>query len=217
MSETQTVLHCIGGLGTDRMVFDGLNIAGTRLEILDWLPHKKGESLERYAVRMAEAASLSDEFNLLGVSFGGMLATEIAKSRKPKKLFLLSSIQTAAEVPRFYRTVGNLKTHHLMPARLLKSSNLLSRFFFGVNAQKDHSVFREILDKTDPAFLRWALDSILRWENQEKIPAIKIHGTHDRILGFHEATHSINKAGHFMIHTHAKEISSIIEKELFKS
>jgi len=215
MNKTKTVLYCIGGLGTDRMVFDGLNIPGVELEILDWLPHSNGERLERYAERMAEEAAFPEEFNLLGVSFGGMLATEIAKALKPKNLFLLSSIQTASEVPRFYRTVGNLKTHHLMPARLLKSSNLLSRFFFGVNAKKDHHVFRDILDKTDPAFLRWALDAILRWENREKIAAVKIHGTHDRILGFHEASYSIENAGHFMIHTHAEEISTIIKKELF--
>jgi len=197
------------------MVFDGLKIPGVELKILDWLKHEKRESLKSYAARMAHTAAFPEEFNLLGVSFGGMLATEIAKTQQPNKLFLLSSIQTAAEVPLFYRTVGNLKTHHLMPARLLKSSNLLSRFFFGVNAKKDHNVFTNILEQTDPAFLRWALDSILRWKNQEVISAIKIHGTQDRILGYHDAVHSIEGAGHFMIHTHSAEISSIVEHELF--
>jgi len=215
MSKTKTVLYCIGGLGTDRMVFDALRIPNVELRVLDWLPHQKKESLKSYAARMAKSADFPKEYHLLGVSFGGMLATEIAKAHAPNKLFLLSSIQTAAEVPRFYRTVGGLKTHHLMPARLLKSSNLLSRFFFGVNAEKDHNVFRNILDKTDPAFLRWALDSILLWENQERLPAIKIHGTQDRILGISNANHKIEGAGHFMIHTHAVKISSIVQQELF--
>lgn len=88
MTKTKTILYCIGGLGTDRTVFSALNILGVSLKVLDWLPHHKRESLESYAQRLAASADFPTDYYLLGVSFGGMLATEIAKKQPPKKLFL---------------------------------------------------------------------------------------------------------------------------------
>jgi len=213
LTNDNTKLYCIGGLGTDRTVFDALNIPAVELIVINWLTHRKNETLEDYAKRMANSISFPEDYFLLGVSFGGMLTIEIAKIRPPKKLFLLSSIRTTRELPLFYRIVGNLKSHYLIPVSLLKSSNVLSRFFFGVN-DKHQKTFKHILNNTDPHFLRWALDSILGWRNQDAPQAVLIHGNKDKIFSAKNPNYLVDGAGHFMIRSHAEELAQIIEKEL---
>ena len=70
--------YCISGLGADHRLFSRLNLPGLSLYDLPWLPNQPDEPIAHYADRM-KAAIRHDNPILLGVSFGGMMAIEIAK------------------------------------------------------------------------------------------------------------------------------------------
>jgi surfactin synthase thioesterase subunit len=69
-------IYFISGLGADRTVFKNLTFRkGTQIHYPDRIPPVKKELLRSYAHRIAESIDNPVPFSLIGLSFGGMLAT----------------------------------------------------------------------------------------------------------------------------------------------
>lgn len=154
---------------------------------------------------------------LVGLSFGGMMAMEIAKIIKVKKIVLLSSASNYYELPPFYKIIGALKLNRIIPKVLLKQHNMIVDYFFGISAREDKRMLKEILRDTDPHFLAWAINQILNWRNDiTSAPVIHIHGNKDRIIPIRniDLPAVIENAGHFMTMTHAKEVQMLLRKFL---
>lgn len=91
-------IYFISGLGADRRAFSKLIFSEHFPMIhLDWISPEPNESLRSYASRLALEIDSSNPFYLVGLSFGGMLATEIAKELNPIHTFLISSTPTFKE------------------------------------------------------------------------------------------------------------------------
>src|SRR5258707_139416 len=99
------VIYCISGLGTDAKIFSRLKIRGYQLIHLPWLKPRSKESMKSYAARMAAPIHHPSPV-LLGVSFGGMVAIEIAKQLPVKKTIIISSVKTLKEIPSWMRIAG---------------------------------------------------------------------------------------------------------------
>ena len=80
-------IYCISGLGADERAFSKLNIKGFELKVIRWLMPIKDETLPEYASRMRQDID-DDNPILMGLSFGGMLCTEIAKQVPVKKIII---------------------------------------------------------------------------------------------------------------------------------
>lgn len=76
-------LYLIGGLGADERVFKYLNI-NVKTQIINWILQEPNEELKSYAKRLTEQINKNEEFAILGVSFGGIIAIEMAKFIRPK-------------------------------------------------------------------------------------------------------------------------------------
>ncbi len=88
-------VYLISGLGADRTVFRNLIFSeGVKIHYLDWITPKTKESLRDYALRLAEGIDTSRTFCIMGLSFGGMLATEMTSVLKPQRTILISSISS---------------------------------------------------------------------------------------------------------------------------
>lgn len=216
LSITIMKIYCISGLGADERAFQFLDLQPHQFVYLDWIKPLVGETLPDYAQRMGQRIDTSEPYALMGFSFGGMLSVEIAKTHKPHKLFLVSSILGEKDVPALHRFAGNIKLHQLLPDNLLTSANILTMMAFGLETPASEKLLKEILQEADPFFFRWALESILRWKNQDVPEHVRIHGTKDRILPVDTAQvqYVLKGGGHFAIVDRADEISSIIKQEL---
>lgn len=207
-------IYLISGLGADRTVFKNLTFNKEHsIHYLDWIPPVKKESLRSYALRMAERINHSVPFSLVGLSFGGMLATEMADVLNPQTTVLLSSVPVKQELPKHFHLFSVLKLNKLVPALKLNYVPRLITSLFGVESRDDQIFFLELLRRTDPKFSKWAMDAILEWDRTES-PAgiVRIHGTKDRVLPIGKAKidYPIKNAGHFMVYNRAKEISKIL-------
>ncbi|GEM63300.1 hypothetical protein SF1_12820 [Sphingobacterium faecium NBRC 15299] len=211
-------IYILSGLGVDRRVFSRINFEGLPIEYLDWMYPVAQESMASYAKRLSLKITAKDPI-LIGLSFGGMMAIEIAKIIKVQKIVLLASAKGTEEIPILYRIIGGLKLNHILPNALLKKHNILLDYFFGITLKQDKLMLKQILRDTDPQFLVWAIDKILNWKN-EIISAdlIHIHGSKDRIIPIKNITPSyvIEHGGHFMTMTHAKDIELLLRKLLIK-
>jgi pimeloyl-ACP methyl ester carboxylesterase len=80
-------------------------------------------------------------------------------------------------------------------------------------------LFDRMLGDTAPAFLRWSLWALLRWEGPERTvaaPVLGLHGEKDRVLPCRlcNAGHIVSGAGHLMNVTHATEVNRLIARWL---
>lgn len=206
-------LYCLSGLGADKRFFINLENEGLTFEHMEWIEPKKNESLKQYARRMYEEHITEDQFNLIGLSFGGMVAQEIAKIKEPNQLILLSTIEGRHQLPWYFKAMGTLRTHKLLTDGMLTSNNWLSRFLFGVHSPEIGLLFNEILQESDPEYLRWAMNSILEWRNDHELRSITIHGSKDRLLPIRKnIDFRIEMGGHLMLIDHAETIGKIIKK-----
>lgn len=211
-------LYFISGLGADRHAFDRIKLS-ERFSInhIDWLEPGKNESIEHYAKRMAEYIDTSKPFALVGLSFGGIMSIEISKLFPAKKVILISSIATHTQLPWYLRFAGNLCLHKFGFVYLLKNADFMMNYVFGVHTPKMKMYLKEMIDNTSSNYLTWSLDTILKWKNETKpINAVQINGKKDKLfqLKYCQPDYEIKRGSHFMILTHAHEISQIIEKEL---
>lgn len=210
-------IYCLSGLGADKKAFQYLTIENAELIHIEWIDPLPHESLENYAQRLFEINIKDEQYNLMGLSFGGMLAQEFSKLQTPKNLILISTISSRKDLPTFLKIAGAIKLHRIIPNRLIKSVNFITRYLFGTQDPKVDKLFRQIQKDTDPSYVKWAIDAILSWNNKQQINSIRLHGDNDKLLPLkYKVDNQIKTGGHLMLIDHAAEVSSIINKQLIK-
>jgi len=148
----------------------------------------------------------------MGVSFGGMIALEIAKLMEVEKIILISSAKTSDAIPFYFKFMAMLKLQKLMPSYAIKKPNEMLFWLFGIDTVAHRNLLTSIMEDTDEIFFSWAIETISRWKNNTIVDrVIQIHGTKDRILNLQTADFIIQGGGHFMVVSRAKEISDIIK------
>ena len=210
-------VYFISGLGADKRAFQHIHLSRQFVvHHIEWIKPLKGESMNAYARRLATSIDTTQPFGLVGLSFGGMVATEMATFLNPQKVILISSTFTVRELQLPVRWIGQLRLHKLVAPSWLKGATSLVHWFFGTQNVREKKLLDQIMHDTDEAFLRWAIDVILTWKNKKR-PAncIRIHGDKDKVLPvYSDADVVIRGGGHFMVFNKAKEISGKLENSL---
>lgn len=207
-------IYLFTGLGADERVFRRLDWSGHEVIHIQWLIPLVNESIEEYAARLLP--QIKDENPIfLGVSFGGMMAVEVAKLITVQKIILISSLKTNHELPWYYRWAGRLRVHRIIPHQFLRHSNCMTNWFFGAKSPEDKDLLKIILAETDPTLLRWSLKCIVSWSNTHLHPnLLHIHGTQDKILPLRyvQADRQVKGGGHLMVLNFAEEMSAILRE-----
>lgn len=200
-------IYAISGLGADERVFKFLDL-NYKIIPLNWVDNYKNESIESYSKRLAEKIDTEEEFAILGLSFGGLIATEMNKFLNPKTTILISSIETKNELPLIYKVGGKLNFTKLIPDNLLTKSNQFVEFLFGTKKKK---LLNNIITESNPIFSKWALNALLTWQNTTRIKnVLKISGSKDKLFPPSKNALIIEKGTHFMIVDKAQEVSKLI-------
>lgn len=204
-------LYLIGGLGTDERVFKYLHL-NIKTKIIQWIEPEHKEEISAYAIRLCKQINQNEEFGIVGVSFGGIMAIEISKHIKPTKLMLISSVETKNQLPQKYLLLGKTQILKLIPNSLIKPPQPIFNFLFGA---KNKELLKEIIRDTNPKFIRWALNTIINWTNEAKSSeVIRIHGTKDKLIPLKGRAIEVKNGGHFMIVDRAEEISNLINEQM---
>ncbi|NBW38191.1 MAG: alpha/beta hydrolase [Cytophagia bacterium] len=207
-------VYLISGLGADKRVFDFVDLSGFRINHIEWIPPLHNESIELYAKRLSEQIKTSKPI-IIGVSFGGMMAVEIAKIIDTEEVVLISSAKSKYDIPLYFRIVGQLGINKILPKSFFKSINPMTYWFFGVKTHQGKDLLKKIINDTDKHFLYWAIDQIVNWRNTTSLSNLThIHGTDDRILPNRRCDFKVNNGGHLMIMDQGKEIGNLIRKIL---
>lgn len=209
-------IYCLSGLGADERIFANLHIPNTTLKHLPWQPFDKNDTMASYALKMYHLIK-ENQPTILGLSFGGMLATEIAKQCDVKKTFLVSSIKGKQEFPDLSSFIAFILKTGIVPYRLFTKPNKILFERFGAETKEEKQLLTDILKDTDPNYLKNAFKMILNWENIIIPPNLKhIHGTNDHILisGYVMPDMWVKDGTHMMIWNKASQIADWISSTL---
>jgi pimeloyl-ACP methyl ester carboxylesterase len=205
-------IYCISGLGADERIFSRLVIPGARLVHLKWLTPLENESISAYAARMLASCN-SDRPLLMGVSFGGMMAVEMAKLAPAARVILISSVKSRHELPQWMKWSGRLGLYKLLPSKPPAWVRLFGNNFLQPETQEEIQLCKEFREQVDPVYLHWAVGQIVTWRNESE-PAdwVHFHGDKDRVFpsGKVHATNLIRGGGHFMVMNRARELSELL-------
>jgi pimeloyl-ACP methyl ester carboxylesterase len=210
-------VYFISGLAADSRVFKYIQLpVHCEAVYLDWIDPLKNESLRDYALRLAEKIDVNEPFAIAGLSMGGMIASEISRKLNASVTILISSIPVSTHLPGYFKVAGLLRLQKAVPVSLVKSAAVIKRLFTA-ETNEDKMMMRQIIKESDDDFIRWAMDAVLKWENENPpLSYIHIHGTGDEVLPirYTKPTHIIPKAGHLMIMTHAKQVNQVLDQVL---
>lgn len=210
------MFYLLPGLGADERVFQNiLPLLKGGARVLTWLPPTSPhESLPDYVARMAAAIPESEVCTVVGVSFGGVVALEICRLRPRAQAVLVSSIPDADSLPPLLRLIRGTGAYKLVPPQLLKLFPRAGQLYFGVRSGEEYQLFKQILQDMEPRYTRWAIHRLLHWDSTDPGRCVQILGTRDRVFppGPAPVDYLIRGGGHFMILSHAQEISTILNK-----
>ena len=215
--KTDCEYYVISGLGADHKVFAKLQLPEKHHHI-QWIEEKNKESLSSYAIRLAEQIK-HDNIVLIGLSFGGIMAQEIAKIRKVKHIVLLSSIKSADELAWYFRLAGKMGFTRLLPSVIMQSTSAILKYMFSLSSDEESALLEDILKRNKSSHFRWALANIAGWDQTViPCPISHIHGKGDRIFKtkFLKSDFDLVDGGHFMLYTHADQASIALKNALEK-
>ena len=204
-------IYAISGLGADSRVFKFLNLKCDLIP-LEWITPIDHEPIADYAQRLSKRIDTSQEFGLIGLSFGGLVAVEISKILNPKITILISSVEENRELRPIYRFFGKLNIIKILPNSFFNMPKIFAQILFDA---KNKELLNAILADTDSSFVKWAISQLVTWENKDiKANTVKINGTSDKLIPHRNKANEylIDGGGHFMIVDRAHEISKKIDQ-----
>jgi pimeloyl-ACP methyl ester carboxylesterase len=207
-------LYFIPGVATDGRVFAELHLPGYERVYLDWFPPLAGEGIEGYALRMAERVEGRVPV-LIGYSFGGIVAIEMAKHLKDATVIIVSSIKSFRERALGMWLTSSLGLHRLVPAGLGKELRFAYTWMNDPKSPAERNFIQLMKDSLDPVHTDWAIDQAVQWRHEGHIPRLfHIHGDQDRIFPIRYIRNCIPIRGgtHLMLLNKGKEIGNHIDR-----
>jgi len=181
---------------------------------LPWLTPVANEPIEDYAGRMRTGIQ-GDRPVLLGVSFGGMMAIEIAKHLPGARVIIISSIRDRYQLPLWIRMGGRIYPRWLNPQMKhpRRWMAFAEDYFIGVESAEDRRLVTEFQNKVDREFLYWSIHAIARWRNEWTPNSFyHIHGGKDRMFPLRKVApmEIVPDGNHLMVFNRAEAISRML-------
>ncbi len=211
-------IYFIPGLGADERLFSRLKLGGYDKKFIQWISPLEKETLPEYAGRLSEQIDIKNIFSLVGVSFGGMIAVELAKIIHPQNLILISSAKTCNEIPGIIRAFRYLPVYRFLSDSFIRWLAKLNKHRFGIFKDEEAHLFAEMMLSCPAGYFQKAIWMITHWKNEEYPALIHIHGDNDSIFPIHKIKGMVVVKGgtHFMPYHNAEEVEKVINEKIQK-
>ena len=180
-----------------------------QLVVPRWLDPQVEESLEDFASRMAQVADMPEPCVVGGLSFGGLVALEVARQMNAGACILISSVRGPHELSQNLRWL-------IRCARLPWPSDkyLVPLISAGARWLPRRARLRcqQFADQ-ESHFLRWAYRAIAGWKPKPlTVPVYQIHGSHDRTFPLKCVHPTVVVAGgtHELSRSHPDNVNAFI-------
>lgn len=201
MQEPKNV-YLIPGLAASSRIFERLDWdEDYRLIPLNWIQPKKTETLSDYALRISQNIE-GEKPILVGVSFGGILAQEIAKHIDYEKIVIISSVKSHQEFPLTIRLLEKFRLQRwvaLVFYLFLKYTSYLKTI---PSLKTRIKIYQRYMGPHSYHYLCWCLKALSHWRQEESIKnLVHIHGDCDSVfpIKYISYVHRVPRGTHLMI------------------
>lgn len=208
-------LYLIPGFLTDKTIYlDFLEDERFDCEVLEFIaPQSFEETIESYAIRLAQSIDDSNPFGLLGTSFGGMLASEISKIKKPQCVVFISSVKNREEMNPLMKWDKSTLLLNYVPDIVVKKT-IEAGYTVGKKIVPnlkniDSQEISKMVHAIDGKLEKWIIKTINNWQGENTITNfLHLHGDKDHVFPLkHIKDFELIKGGnHNMILTKSKLI-----------
>ena len=160
----------IPGLGYNCRIFENLDLSDFDKQCLNWIEPFPNEKLREYSQRIFNQIENNHEkLIIIGHSFGGIVAQEIASFERIDQIILISSIKSRKEMPWHFKIVKSLFLHKFFTKQMsIKTVNFWGKTH-GFETQNEKELFKDMVGHHTNTYLQWALKSLSSWQ-ETKIP-----------------------------------------------
>lgn len=207
-------VYLFPGQGSDGRIFSNIKLDTSFKKIIVNYPvPAKGTTMKEYAAIISKQIDTTEKYIFIGLSFGGMICTELADMLHPEKTIIISSAKSHSELPKRYTVMKKYPAYKLYTKKFIKWGALLFQPQVEHQEHKDDELFKSMLKDKDPQYLKQTFSMIINWDRTTYSPnIIHIHGSEDRVLNIKniKADYIIDHGTHLMTYTRGEEISKII-------
>ncbi|HLV23887.1 MAG TPA: hypothetical protein VKY36_03815 [Moheibacter sp.] len=211
-------IYQVSGLGANEKAFKYLKINPEFETVyIPWLQPEELETLGNYAERMAAKIDTSEEFILMGLSFGGIIVQEMNRFLHPKLNILISTVKSREELPLFMKFSSKTNLHRLVPPKFISSENGISYALFRKLYDAKMPDINEFFEFRDPYYLKWSMDQIVNWKNHVEMGNyVHFHGNKDIVFPVSKIKNyeEIEGGTHLMVVQKARKLSELINRKL---
>lgn len=216
----QVNVYLIPGQGADYRLYDSLQLPeGFRKIHVKCPTPAKNSTLPAYAKQLSSQIDTSTSFVLLGVSLGGMLATELTDLLNPEYTIIISSAKCQYELPKRYKAFRKFPLNKYLHPNLYRMGSKIAQPLVEPDRKNAKATFKKMLHDKDPLFLKRTSNMIINWQRSSySEDIIHVHGTNDHTIPYKnvKANYSIKNGSHMMVLTRFKEVNTIINNELLQ-
>lgn len=212
-------IFLISGLGADTRLYNNIDLQEHEVVPVDWIEPHQTDTLTTYAQKIIFQYNIQPGSIIIGTSLGGMIAIEIAKQIPINKVVLISSIKTINEAPWYYKLFKKVPAYRLFPGTFYQEWGFIAKPIFGKFTEQDAWLFKDMLKKSSPVFLKWAMGAVLNWDNMIVPPNVyHIIGDKDRVFNYKRIKDAtVIKGGtHIMVFDKANQINKLLKSILKK-
>lgn len=211
-------VYLIPGQGSDYRIFNNLHLDKKYDTVhIHYFTPNKGTTMKQFAQELSTQIDTNRPFAIVGISLGGMLATEMYDFMHPEKVILVSSAKCRTELPRRYRFQKRFPIYKTVGPKTVKAGAQVMQPIVEPDRRKQKETFKSMLADKDPLFLKRTIAMIMEWERTDYNKSIvHIHGSRDKTIPIRNVSHDyrVEKGSHMMILTRGKEISALINQAL---
>jgi pimeloyl-ACP methyl ester carboxylesterase len=202
------------GMGADARLVSRIGLKNADLVAPNHEKTLPFENLIRYSDRMADKLAIRPDDIVGGVSFGGMMAAQIAARRKTAGLIVLGGSLDSAWLPPHYRALDAAGL--LIPDFLLgvRSWAPVVRWRFSPVDRESLACLQRMAEDCPPRRLWDFGHMIVEWAGVQRpeCPTLVVHGDLDRVIPIEVVKPDvvISGAGHAFTLTHAEETTRVL-------
>lgn len=216
-------MYLIPGQGSDCRIYKNIQFDESFDTVhINYITPLPLESMTAYAHRLSAQIDTTEAFCIIGVSLGGMLATEMTDFIHPKKVIVISSATDSTEIPALYQFFNKHPIHRYIPSSVFKYSTFIMQPLYEPDRKLERATCNAMIADKEDVFIKYATEMIVSWKRKPEQNVnkniIHIHGDADNTLPIEaiKADYIIAGGSHMMALTQADTISVIINEELLK-